>query len=99
MPRISTDSCFEKGAAGACYHGVAEEGVPFRDIAGVIGRRLNVPIVSKGPQDAGGHFGWFAHFAVLDNPAASQRTRELLGWQPKQPALTPDLDRERYFES
>src|SRR5271165_5245613 len=83
----------EKGSAGARYHGVAEEGVPFRDIAGVIGRRPNVPVVSKAPEEATDHFGWFAHFAALDCPASSQRTRELLGWQPTQPGLIPDLDR------
>jgi nucleoside-diphosphate-sugar epimerase len=89
----------EKGeAAGACYHGVAEEGIPFKDIAGVIGRRLNVPVVSKSPEEAAEHFGWFAHFSSLDNPVSSQRTRERLGWQPKGPALIPDLDRPRYFE-
>jgi nucleoside-diphosphate-sugar epimerase len=89
----------ERGTAGARYHGVAEQGVVFRDIAAVIGRRLNVPVVSKSPEEAAGHFGWFAHFAALDNPASSQRTRELLGWQPGQPALIPDLDRARYFEA
>jgi nucleoside-diphosphate-sugar epimerase len=89
----------EQGTAGARYHGVAEEGVAFRDIAGVIGRRLNLPVVSKTAEEAAGHFGWFAHFAALDNPASSQRTRELLGWQPRQRALIPDLDRARYFES
>lgn len=88
----------EKGSA-ARYHGVAEEGVPFRDIAGVIGRRLNVPVVAKAPEEAANHFGWFAHFAALDCPSSSQQTRELLGWQPKQPSLIPDLDRPRYFES
>jgi nucleoside-diphosphate-sugar epimerase len=89
----------EKGSAGARYHGVAEEGVPFQDIAGVISRRLNVPVVAKSPEEAADHFGWFAHFAALDNPASSQRTRELLAWQPKQPGLLPDLDRPRYFET
>ncbi len=89
----------EKGSAGARYHGVAEEGVPFRDIAGVIGRRLNVPVVSTAPEEATNHFGWFAHFAAIDCPASSQRTRELLGWQPKQPGLISDLDRPRYFET
>ncbi len=89
----------EKGVAGGRYHGVAEEGVPFRDIAGVIGRRLNLPVVSKAPEEAADHFGWFAHFAGIDNPASSERTRELLGWQPTQPGLIPDLDRPRYFES
>jgi nucleoside-diphosphate-sugar epimerase len=89
----------EKGSAGTRYHGVAEEGVRFHDIAGVIGRRLNVPIVSKTPEEAVEHFGWFAHFATLDAPASSRRTRELLGWQPKQLGLIPDLDRPRYFET
>ena len=89
----------EKGSAGARYHGVAEEGVAFRDIAGVIGRRLNVPVVSKAPEEGAEHFGWLAHFAALDNPASSQRTRELLGWQPKQLRLIPDIDRPSYFEA
>jgi nucleoside-diphosphate-sugar epimerase len=88
----------EKGSAGARYHAVAEQGVPFRDIAGVIGRRLNVPVVAKSPEEAADHFGWFAHFATLDNPASSARTRDLLGWQPKHPGFIPDLDRPRYFE-
>jgi len=89
----------EKSSAGARYHGVAEEGVPFRDIAGVIGRRLNVPVVSTSPDEAAKHFGWFAHFAALDCPASSRHTRELLGWQPRQPGLIADLERGRYFES
>jgi hypothetical protein len=65
----------------------------------VIGSRLNVRVVSKPAQDAVNHFGWFAHFAALDNPSSSARTRELLGWQPKQPGLIPDLDRPGYFET
>jgi nucleoside-diphosphate-sugar epimerase len=89
----------DKASEGARYHGVAEGGVPFRDIAGVIGRRLNVPVVSKALEEAANHFDWFAHFAALDNPASSERTRELLGWQPKQPGLIPDLNRPRYFET
>jgi nucleoside-diphosphate-sugar epimerase len=89
----------EKGSVGARYHGIAEEGVPFREIAGVIGRRLNVPVVSKTPEQAAEHFGWFAHFAALDNPASSQRTRERLGWHPKQPGLIHDIDRPSYFEA
>jgi nucleoside-diphosphate-sugar epimerase len=89
----------EKSSAATQYHGVAEEGVPFRDIAGVIGRRLNVPVVSKSPDEAAKHFGWFAHFAAIDCPASSRHTRELLGWQPRQPGLIADLERGRYFEN
>jgi nucleoside-diphosphate-sugar epimerase len=89
----------EKGSAGARYHGVADEGVPFKDIAGVIGRRLNVPVVSKVPEQAAEHFAWFAHFAAIDSPASSAQTQKRLGWQPKQPGLIPDLDRPGYFGS
>ena len=89
----------ERGAAGRRYHGVADEGIPFREIAGVIGRRLNVPVVGKSPEEAAEYFGWFAHFAALNSPASSKKTRQLLGWQPSQPGLIEDLDRARYFES
>jgi len=89
----------EKAPAGARLHGIADEGVPFREIASVIGRRLNVPLVGKSKKEAADHFGWFEHFAAIDNPASSKRTRELLGWQPKQPGLIADIDRPRYFEN
>ena len=89
----------EKGAARAYYHGVAEEGVPFREIAEVIGHRLKVPVVSIGPQEAANHFAWFAHFAAMDVQASSQKTQEFLGWKPKQPGLIADLDREQYFKT
>jgi nucleoside-diphosphate-sugar epimerase len=88
----------EKGSAGTRYHGIADEGVPFREIAEVIGRRLNLPLVNKTPEEATSHFGWFTHFAGIDCPASSKKTQELLGWQPKQPRLIPDLDQAHYFE-
>jgi nucleoside-diphosphate-sugar epimerase len=89
----------EKCAARANYHGVAEEGVPFRQIAEVIGRRLRVPVVSKSSEEANKHFDWFAHFAALDNPTSSERTRQLLEWQPEQLGLISDIDRPLYFRS
>jgi nucleoside-diphosphate-sugar epimerase len=89
----------EKGSTDARYHGIAEQGVPFREIAEVIGRRLNLPVVAKAPEEFAEHFGWFARFAALDCPASNLRTREELGWQPKHPGLIADLDRPRYFET
>jgi len=87
----------EKAPAGTRFHGVAEEGVAFRDIAKVIGKRLNIPVVSKSIEEAANHFGWFTHFAAIDNPTSSTRTQQQLGWRPKHPALILDLDNEHYF--
>lgn len=89
----------EKGAARAYYHGVAEEGVPFREIAEVIGHRLKVPVVSVTPDEAANHFAWFAHFAAIDVPASSQKTREVLGWKPKQYGLIADLNHDSYLKT
>jgi nucleoside-diphosphate-sugar epimerase len=60
----------EKGTAGARYHGVADEGVPFRQITEVIGRRLKVPVTSKTPEESADHFGWISHFVSIDCPSA-----------------------------
>jgi len=87
----------EEGSARAYYHGAAEEGVPFRQIAEVIGRRLDVPVVSKHAEDAAAHFGWFVHFAAMDIRASSAKTQELLGWRALQPGLIADIDRATYF--
>jgi nucleoside-diphosphate-sugar epimerase len=88
----------EKGSAGATYHGVADEGVPTREIAEAIGRGLNVPVVSKSHEAAADHFGWIARFFGIDGPASSAQTRERLGWRPVQPGLIADLSAEHYFE-
>ena len=88
----------EKGTAGAKYHGVADEGLPTREIAEVIGRQLNVPVVSKSREEAADHFGWMALFFAMDGPASSAQTQERLGWRPVQPGLIADLNAEHYFE-
>ena len=88
----------EKGSAGASYHAIGDEGVPFQDIAGVIGRRLHVPVVSKSSEQATRHFGWLAHFVGVDCPASSKLTDEKLEWQPNQPGIIADLERGTYFE-
>ncbi|HUC47813.1 MAG TPA: SDR family oxidoreductase [Xanthobacteraceae bacterium] len=87
----------ERGATGGPFHAIAEEGIPFKDIAAVIGRRLNVPVVGKSAEQAAAHFGWFARFAGMDLAAASARTRRLLAWEPKQPGLLADIDHPSYF--
>jgi nucleoside-diphosphate-sugar epimerase len=87
----------ERGTEGSHFHAVAEEGVPFKQIAEVIGRRLNIPVVSKSPAEAAEHFGWFAMFAGIDAPTSSARTRATLDWKPEQPGLIVDIDHPAYF--
>lgn len=89
----------ESAPAGSRLHAVADEGVPVRDIAGVIGRRLNLPVVSVPAAEAGDHFGWMAPFFSVDNPTSSALTRERMGWRPVRPGLIQDLEESRYFEA
>jgi hypothetical protein len=78
-------------------HAIADEGVPIRTIAEVIGRHLNLPVTAIASEDAAEHFGWLAPFLALDAPASSALTRETLGWQPVHPGLIDDLDKGHYF--
>jgi nucleoside-diphosphate-sugar epimerase len=87
----------EKQPAQKVYHAVAEEGIPFRQIATAIGQGLQVPVASKDGKEAEAHFGWFTHFAALDCPASSEQSRKSLGWEPKQPRLLDDLVPGVYF--
>jgi nucleoside-diphosphate-sugar epimerase len=87
----------EKAPAGSALHAVADEGVPIRDIAGVIGRHLRVPVTSIAPEDAGEHFGFLGGFIGIDNRVSSALTRELLGWSPTHPGLIADLGEGHYY--
>ena len=87
----------ERAADYAVYHAVADEGVPYRRIAEVIGRRMNLPVASLSGNDVDAHFGWFARFAQINAPASSAKTQQLLGWHPTEAALLDDLDSTAYF--
>lgn len=86
----------EKGARGARYHAVAEEGVTAKEIAEVLGRKLGVPVVSKSPEEAMAHFGWLGMFAGMDMPASSAWTQAELGWTPTGPGMIEDLERGEF---
>jgi nucleoside-diphosphate-sugar epimerase len=83
----------EQAPAGSVLHAVGDEGVPIRDIAAVIGRRLNLPAASLPSED----FGFLGMILAVDQPASGELTRELLGWRPVQPGLIEDLDNDHYF--
>jgi len=96
--RLALEGLVQESRQLTRYHAVAEEGVAFRDIAEVIGKRLSIPVVSKSREEAADHFGWLAMFLGMSGGASSKLTQERLGWQPMQPGLIADLDRPGYFE-
>lgn len=93
----------EEAPAGSRLYGRAEDGVPFRDIATVIGRHLNLPVVSISREDAEAHFGFLDAIAAIDIPmvfpGSGEETRHLVGWRPVHPGLIADLEQGHYFNS
>ena len=87
----------EQAPAGAVLHGSAEEGVPVRDIADVIGRNLKLPVSSIPHEEATDHFGWIGAFFAWDVPASSTLTQRQFGWQPTRQGLLADLEQGHYF--
>lgn len=92
--RLALEKPFESGTR---YHAVAEQGIPFKDIASFIAEKLQVPVVSLNSDEATEHFGWFAHFAELNNLTSSEETKSALGWEPQHPSLMDDLQSDVYF--
>jgi nucleoside-diphosphate-sugar epimerase len=89
----------ESAPPGSRLHAVGDEGVPFREIAEAIGRNAGLPVASITPEEADRHLGFLGVFAQLDNPASSELTRKLLGWEPAHPGLIADMDDGHYFRS
>jgi len=88
----------EKGTAGKNYHAIAEQGVPTRKIAEMIGQRLNLPVVSKSGAQYAEHFGWLGNFFAIDCPCSSEKTKAELGWKPLHRDLIDDLEQGTYFD-
>ena len=86
----------EKAPAGAQLYAAAEEGIPVREIAEVIGRQLGLPAVSVPAGEAADHFKGFP-FITMDITMPNAETRQLLGWEPVHPGLIADLDDGHYF--
>ena len=101
-PRCTLDAArctdWRAAFAGSRLHGVADEGVAFREIAEAIARGLGVKTASIAAEDAGRYLGFLAAFAQLDNPTSSAQTREWLRWEPTHPGLLADLAEGHYFE-
>ncbi|MFC1429689.1 SDR family oxidoreductase [Streptacidiphilus sp. N1-3] len=78
----------EQAPAGSSWHAVADEGDAVRDIAAVIGRRLDLPVKSV-PTES---FGPLGPIFATDQPASGAHTRAALGWEPTHPGLLDDLE-------
>jgi len=86
----------ERGARGEAYHAVAEEGVPYREIAEAIGRQLSLPVKSLTPEEAEAHFGPLATWVANNGPASNEWTKKVLGWSPEQVGIVADIERPDY---
>ena len=87
----------ESAPAGTRIHAVADAGVPFREIAEVIGRQLGVPTTSIPAEELAEHFSFLGGFVTLDNPVSAELTRQLLKWEPTHVGLIEDLEDRHYF--
>ncbi|NNN16024.1 MAG: SDR family oxidoreductase [Acidimicrobiaceae bacterium] len=87
----------EKAPAGSTLHAVADEGITIREIAEIVGRHLDIPVVSIPSELAESHFTWMAGFLAADSPASSALTRALLDWEPTNLGLIEDLEQGHYF--
>ena len=87
----------ERQRPGSVYHAVAEEGIPLREIAEVIGKGLKVPVVSLAAHEVSAHFGWLGDFVGRDLPASSEQTQRWLDWHPRGPGLLADLEQMNYL--
>ena len=98
--RLDAGSLFrltlEKAPAGSVVHGVADEGVPARTIAEIIGRKMGLPVASISPEVAGAHFDWQGRFFAMDQPASSELTLVRKGWKPTHPWIVEELETGHY---
>jgi len=92
-------SALETGKAGSSLHAVAEEGVRIRDVAEVIGRHLDLPVISVPAEQASDHFGWMGMLVGVDSPVSNALTQEWMDWQPTHPGLIEDLNQGHYFQN
>jgi nucleoside-diphosphate-sugar epimerase len=87
----------ENAPAGTRLHAIADEAVPIRDIAEVIGRHLDLPVTSVPVAEVHEHFGWLGRFVTFDVQCSTTLTRQRFGWRPVQPTLIEDLEKGHYF--
>ncbi len=78
----------ESAPAGTSWHAVDDEGDAVRDIAEVIGRRLDLPVEPRPTESVR-----TPRPDLRDRPTIVEHdTRHELGWQPTHPKLLADLE-------
>lgn len=89
----------EKGIAGSRYHAVHDQAVATKDIAEIIGRKLDVPVVSKSVEEAAAHFGFMSWPLSMNSPTSGDKTQKEFGWKPTHSKLLEDLENGTYFDA
>lgn len=74
------------------FHAVGEQGIAFKEIVELIGKKLDIPTVSKSSDEVQTYFTWFTHFAQMNCPSLSEKTREALNWEPSEIGLLEDME-------
>ncbi|MBO1199897.1 SDR family oxidoreductase [Staphylococcus simiae] len=73
------------------YHAVKDEGIALKEIAQIIGDKLNLPVSQIADNEAVEHFGPTIQMVSLDCPASCQLTQQQTGWLPNKPSLIEEL--------
>lgn len=87
-----------KGAKGALYNAIGDEGISIKTIAATIADHYQLPLQSVTGDAITAHFGWMAGFIGFDNPATATETRRQLGWTPTGIGLLEDM-KLHYFSA
>lgn len=77
-------------------HLLAEEGVPFKDCADVLGKKLDLPVKQIEPAELQ-QLGFLGNLMGLARqPVKAEYTRQTVGWQPKGSSLVKQLGEYSY---
>jgi nucleoside-diphosphate-sugar epimerase len=87
----------EKVQAGATLNGVGEAGIPLKDIAEFIARKLGMETKSVKAEDAQELWGFLGHIVQMGGKITNEYTREWTGWNPNGPTLFEDMDSSYKF--
>jgi len=80
----------ENPDASRILHAVAGA-TKYKDLATASAAHLKLPIKHMTPDEAPGHYGWFANFIQVDAPGDAKKTFKRIGWAAREKTLLQAL--------